>query len=146
MSRRKTILVKLNSAKAMQSWGKQLATILKPGDAVALIGDLGSGKTTLAQGIASGWGYSGEVTSPTFSVVNEYASPKGPIYHMDMYRLTRKECAVFPLEEYFDQNALCLMEWADRVQSRWPRETIEIRLKSSGDDQREATLKRRNRG
>jgi len=139
MPRARRLGTVLKSSKAMRSWGKQLASTLKPGDTVALVGDLGSGKTTLVQGIAAGWGYTGEATSPTFSLVNEYATPKGPIYHMDMYRLTRRESAGFPLEEYFDRNALCLIEWADRVQSRWPEGTLEIRLKNLGDDARAAT-------
>lgn len=119
----------LSSPEAMRAWGRRLAKILRSGDVVALIGNLGAGKTTLTQGIAAGWGYRGETTSPTFALANEYRSKKGPLYHLDLYRLTPKELTAFPLEEYFTEG-VCLIEWADRVSKRWPKETLELRLTS----------------
>jgi tRNA threonylcarbamoyladenosine biosynthesis protein TsaE len=118
----------LSSPAAMQGWGKQLARILKPGDTLALIGELGSGKTTLVQGIASGWGYTRRANSPTFALVNEYQGTRGRLYHMDMYRLSKNELEAFPLEEYLGEKAIFLIEWADRVRSRWPAETLAIEL------------------
>jgi tRNA threonylcarbamoyladenosine biosynthesis protein TsaE len=114
----------------MQTWGRELARVLKTGDVVALIGDLGAGKTTLVQGIAAGWGYTRRANSPTFALVNEYHSPRGLLLHMDMYRLSAKELTAFPLEDYLDSHAACVIEWADRVHARWPKETLEIRIKT----------------
>ena len=94
------------------------------------MGPLGSGKTTLVQGIAAGWGYKRRPSSPTFSLANEYQSRKGLLFHLDMYRLSSDELLLFPLEEYFTPESLCIIEWADRVRSRWPLETLEIQLTS----------------
>jgi tRNA threonylcarbamoyladenosine biosynthesis protein TsaE len=129
-----------NSPEDLQAWGRKLAKALKTGDVVALVGDLGAGKTTLVQGIAAGWGYTRRANSPTFSLVNEYYSPRGLLLHMDMYRLTPKELAGFPLEEYLEPHTLSLIEWADRVQSRWPSDTLEVRIQIKNPQTREISF------
>jgi tRNA threonylcarbamoyladenosine biosynthesis protein TsaE len=116
------------TAKGLQSWGATFAKRLRPGDVIALIGTLGAGKTTLVQGITRGRGYRRRANSPTFALVNEYHSSRENLLHMDVYRLTPKEAAVFPFEEYLEEGAICLIEWADRMRARWPRETLELRL------------------
>jgi len=118
----------VHSPEAMHALGLRLAKILKRADVVALIGELGSGKTTLVQGIAAGWGYYGRAISPTFALVNEYPSARGPLRHMDMYRLSAKELESFPLEDYLDRQAVCVIEWADKVRTRLPAETLLIHL------------------
>jgi tRNA threonylcarbamoyladenosine biosynthesis protein TsaE len=123
------------SPKEMQIWGRQFAKKLRAGDVVALVGELGSGKTTLVQSIAAAWGYKRGANSPTFSLANEYQTPRGIIYHMDMYRLSKRELVTFPLEDYFEQG-LCLIEWADRVRGRLPASTREIHLSITGPTQR----------
>jgi tRNA threonylcarbamoyladenosine biosynthesis protein TsaE len=112
---------------ATHAWANEFSASLKVGDVLALIGPLGAGKTTLVQGLAAGWKARTPVTSPTFSLVNEYASPRGPMYHMDMYRLSSKEARLFPLEDYLD-TGLCVIEWADRVSERLPRGTRVLTL------------------
>ncbi len=112
------------SPQEMRAWGRSFAKKLRVGDVVALVGELGSGKTTLVQSIAAAWGYKRGANSPTFSLANEYQTPRGMIYHMDMYRLSKGELAIFPLEDYLDQG-LCLIEWADRVRDRLPVGTQE---------------------
>src|SRR5687768_8164717 len=79
------------SADALRAWGHSFGKLLEAGDIVALIGPLGAGKTTLVQGIARGRGYKRGANSPTFALANEYRTPKGNVYHMDMYRLTLPE-------------------------------------------------------
>src|SRR5436309_5462148 len=93
---RKSSSMVFTTPEAMQAWGKRLAHFLKGGDVVALIGNLGAGKTTLVQGIAAGWGYARRANSPTFALVNEYRSPRGNHLHMDVYRLSEKELDAFP--------------------------------------------------
>ena len=134
-------ILTLNSPAQMGAWGKRFGRTLKPGDVVALVGELGSGKTTLVQSIAAAWGYKRGATSPTFALVNEYETPRGTIYHMDMYRLSKKELAAFPLEDYWGQG-LCLIEWADRVRERLPALTLEVRLKMKGPASRSLSLLR----
>jgi tRNA threonylcarbamoyladenosine biosynthesis protein TsaE len=123
----------------MQAWGKQFARTLGPTDVVALIGDLGAGKTTLVQSIVQAWGYPRGASSPTFAIANEYTTGRGTIYHMDMYRLSPREAAAFPLEDYWNQG-LCLIEWADRVRGRLPASTIEIHLTFACPQERKLRL------
>jgi len=124
------------SVQETHAWGKRFGSLLQPGDVIALVGGLGTGKTTLTQSIAQGWGYREEVTSPTFSLVNEYRSRKGFLFHMDLYRLTAKELKHFEFEEYM-QEGICVIEWADRARNRWPQKTLEIQLTTINNHQRQ---------
>lgn len=130
-----TRIFKLNSPAALQSWGRNFAKSLRVGDVIALVGELGAGKTTLVQSIAKAWGYRDGAASPTFALANEYTTRRGMIYHMDMYRLTPPEIAAFPIEDYWD-TGLCLIEWADRIASRLPRTTTELKLDITGPTSR----------
>jgi tRNA threonylcarbamoyladenosine biosynthesis protein TsaE len=128
-----------DSPRAMQAWGRRFAQKIKSGDIVALVGKLGSGKTTLVQSIAAAWGYRRGANSPTFALANEYETPRGTIYHMDMYRLSQKELGAFPLEDYWGRG-LCLIEWADRVRGRLPPSALELHLRITGPQQRTLRL------
>jgi tRNA threonylcarbamoyladenosine biosynthesis protein TsaE len=128
------------TVKAMQEWGKRLARLLETGDVVALVGDLGSGKTTMTQGIAEGWGARERANSPTFALVNEYRSKRGILQHMDVYRLSEKELDQFPLEDYLNDESVTVIEWADRVRKRWPKNTLEIRFVSPTATTRQITI------
>ena len=134
-------ILEFNSPVELQAWGRLFARKLKSGDIVALIGELGSGKTTLVQSIAAARGYKRGANSPTFALANEYKTSKGTIYHMDMYRLSKSELAGFPLEDYWGQG-LCLIEWADRLGDRLPSSRYEVRLKITGPTQRTLILAR----
>jgi tRNA threonylcarbamoyladenosine biosynthesis protein TsaE len=110
--------------------GKILGEWLAPGDAVALIGDLGAGKTTLAKGIACGAGVEdeGDVTSPTFVLVNEYQG-RFPVYHADLYRLQEAhEVEDLGWEEFIFGNGISLMEWAEKIPGILPEDRIEVRI------------------
>lgn len=137
---------KLKSPEATAQWARAFAKTLRVGDVVALVGSLGAGKTTLVQSIAKAWGYTQGANSPTFALANEYTTPRGMIYHMDMYRLTPKELAAFPLEDYWE-SGLCLIEWADRIADRLPARYTEIQLKITGPNSRtlQSTSKRGSR-
>lgn len=109
--------------------GQRLAQFLSAGDVVALIGDLGAGKTRFVKAIASGIGVpADEVNSPTFTLIHEYEG-RLPIRHCDTYRLrSPEEFADLGLEDLFASDGIALVEWADRVEEYLPRDRIEIRF------------------
>ena len=103
---------------------------LTPGDVVALIGDLGAGKTCLTQGIARGVGLhqNQTVNSPSYILINEYEG-KIPIYHIDLYRLERLEDIVaLGLEDYLEGDGICVIEWADRMDELLPESHIQVTI------------------
>jgi tRNA threonylcarbamoyladenosine biosynthesis protein TsaE len=122
--------------------GRALAGVLPPGTVVALIGTLGAGKTRLVQAVATALGVPpGDVTSPTFVLVNEYRQGRMPIYHFDTYRLKDEdEFMSLGPEEYFDADGLSFVEWGDRVEHLLPEDHVEIELEVTGDTTRRATL------
>jgi tRNA threonylcarbamoyladenosine biosynthesis protein TsaE len=96
--------------------GAVLASRLKPGDAIGLIGDLGAGKTHFVHGLARGFGIEGYVTSPSFTIVNIYNGPEVTLNHIDLYRLgDHRELAELGLEEYIYADAVSVIEWAERA-------------------------------
>ncbi|MEW6511399.1 MAG: tRNA (adenosine(37)-N6)-threonylcarbamoyltransferase complex ATPase subunit type 1 TsaE [Bacteroidota bacterium] len=104
------------SAEETEALGREFAHQLRPGDVVALIGTLGSGKTRFVAGVCSGLGVSARVTSPTFTLINEYHAPFGLVAHADMYRIRRRsEVGELGLEEYFNDRCICLIEWAETI-------------------------------
>lgn len=122
--------------------GARLARALAPGDVVALYGDLGTGKTHLVQGLCAALGVPRHaVTSPTFTLVHEYAGGPFPLYHLDAYRI-RDVNEFFELgyEEYFYGDGVCLVEWPARVEPLLPAHTIRLRLAHRGGDRRRVTL------
>ncbi|MDX1967499.1 MAG: tRNA (adenosine(37)-N6)-threonylcarbamoyltransferase complex ATPase subunit type 1 TsaE [Planctomycetaceae bacterium] len=131
---------------ATERLGTLLASILSPGDVVALIGDLGAGKTRLVQAIAAGLGTPPEaVNSPTFTLIQEYTGDV-TLRHCDAYRLRRPE--EFPdlgLDELFAEDGVALIEWADRVLTYLPRDRLEIRLTAVGPTSRRAEICGRER-
>lgn len=109
--------------------GAKLAKYLKKGDFIAYWGDLGSGKTHFSKGVCKGLGSVDEVTSPTFTLINEYQA-EIPIYHFDFYRIISQD-EIFNLgyEEYFYGSGICLIEWADRISNFLPSTRIDVYLK-----------------
>lgn len=116
--------------------GARLAGTLPCQCVVLLIGDLGAGKTTLAKGIASGFGIApDEVSSPTFTLIHEYSDR---LYHADLYRLDDARAVErLGLDELFARDAVVLIEWGERFPALMPEDRIEIRLTRTGDDDRE---------
>lgn len=118
--------------------GELLAKQLKPGDVLALKGDLGSGKTCLTRGICAGLNVTDPVTSPTFVLINEYESGRLPVYHFDFYRLgSVDEIYDLGLDDYFNSDGVCLIEWPENGLELLPEQHISVQLKSlfeSGDE------------
>ena len=122
-----------------ETLGRRLVSLLSAPSFVALYGDLGAGKTALVRGMGAAVGTS-EVRSPTFTIVHEYASSPCLI-HFDAYRLAdAEELFAIGFEEYLAQDAILVLEWAERVVEALPSERLEIRLSGSGDDPRALEL------
>lgn len=106
--------------------GQRFAAYLPPGTVVTLSGELGAGKTAFAKGVAKGLGVQEHITSPTFTIINEYPN-QIPFYHMDAYRLDdENEIWELGLEEYFDAPGVVLVEWPERIAAVLPAELIRI--------------------
>jgi tRNA threonylcarbamoyladenosine biosynthesis protein TsaE len=121
--------------------GERIGKSLKAGDIVALSGELGAGKTTLIQGIAKGLGIRDWVTSPTFTIINEF---KGTVnlYHVDLYRIDRMEDALdVEIEEYFTKGGVTVIEWAEKIKPLLPDKTIEINMDIISDNKRKIKIK-----
>ncbi|GAB6179601.1 tRNA (adenosine(37)-N6)-threonylcarbamoyltransferase complex ATPase subunit type 1 TsaE [Desulfotomaculum defluvii] len=120
--------IKTSTPEETKQLGEKLATLLIPGDVICLNGDLGAGKTAFSQGVARGLGVSGAVTSPTFTLINEYEG-RLPLYHFDVYRLSGPEdMEDLGYEDYFYGQGVCLIEWAEKVKEVLPRELLNINL------------------
>ena len=104
------------SADETQALGIKLAKRLQPGDVIAYFGDLGAGKTALTRGIAQGLGITDIVTSPTYTIVNEYLTGRLPLFHFDMYRLgSSDELFDIGWEDYLARGGVCAVEWSENV-------------------------------
>lgn len=117
--------------------GAAFASRLQPGDVVALEGDLGTGKTRFTKGISRGLGIAEMVTSPTFTIVNEHRGGRMPLFHFDCYRLrTPAELDELGFEEYLYGSGVCVVEWAELIASRLPRQrwTVRCTLGASPDE------------
>lgn len=120
--------------------GVKIGRELKPGDIVVLNGDLGAGKTHLTKGIAEGLGVSDYITSPTFTIVNEY-SGRIPMYHFDVYRIEDiYEMYEIGFEEYIYGNGASIIEWGDMIRELLPEEVIDIRISKLHDDERKINI------
>jgi tRNA threonylcarbamoyladenosine biosynthesis protein TsaE len=101
---------------------------------IALIGNMGAGKTHFSKGFARGLGFQGEVTSPTFSIVQEYHGGRMPIFHFDWYRIKEaEELAALGWDEYLDQSGIVLVEWADLFPQLWPETIQVVQIELSGE-------------
>ena len=119
--------------------GRRLAALLPASGLVLLIGELGAGKTTLAQGIVEGRGVAraDDVSSPTFTLIHEYGDPVS-VYHIDLYRLdTADQARRLGLEDIYDKPVLALIEWGERFPDLLPEKRTEIRIRSIGDSLRD---------
>ncbi len=127
-----SITIFLPDANATRRLGTTLGQTLDAGSVILLSGDLGSGKTTLVQGIAEGLGITEPIVSPTFTLINEYLAGKLPLYHLDLYRLQPKEVTNLNLESYWEgvdfELGIVAIEWAERLEYK-PHSYLQICLK-----------------
>jgi tRNA threonylcarbamoyladenosine biosynthesis protein TsaE len=130
-----------HNAKETRAFAARLATQVQRGDLLLLHGDLGAGKTTFAQGLAEGLGIAAGVTSPTFTLVQEYRGGRLPLYHFDLYRLGGPD-EVFDLGffDYLEQGGVVVVEWPERLGESLPDERLDITLSAAGEAERTITL------
>lgn len=134
------MIYKTTSDEETKTLGQKLAQSLEPGSILALVGDLGGGKTCFVQGLARGLQIPEEVkvSSPTFVILHEYPGGTLPLYHFDFYRLGEaKETLDLNLEEYFEGSGISVVEWADRFPKLFPDKTQWIHFKFLSEQERE---------
>ena len=129
-----------NSPRQTEEVGEKLAKALKPGAVIAYKGDLGAGKTAFTRGLARGLGAAEQVTSPTYTIVNEYLSGRMPLFHFDMYRLSCSD-DLFDIgwEDYLERNGVCAVEWSENVADAL-EDPIVVEISKTGDESRTITI------
>lgn len=138
-----TLTMETTTPEQTRTLGAQLARLLVAGDALALSGDLGAGKTTFVQGLARGLGITGAVTSPTFVLINRYRMPDGrALQHADCYRLEHAPLEMWDagLGDLLAGDDLVVIEWADRVPDLLPAEHLEIHFEYLDENRRRLTF------
>jgi tRNA threonylcarbamoyladenosine biosynthesis protein TsaE len=126
----------------LERWGEQFGRTARAPLVVALSGELGAGKTTLARAICRGYGVREPVTSPTFALVHEYAAPRSPVYHLDLYRIAdERDLTNLAWDDIVGSDALVLVEWAAHAGHRLPPAHVPIALEHvPGDAERRVLL------
>ena len=129
-----------NSPAETEKIGAALGKILNPGTVIAYRGDLGAGKTAFTRGLAKGLGSDEMVTSPTYTIVNEYLGGRCPLFHFDMYRLASSDDLWdIGWEDYLDRNGICAVEWSENVEDAL-EDPIIITIEKLGEESRRITI------
>lgn len=131
-----------NSVEDTNKIAEEFARTIEPGQIVLLVGDLGAGKTAFVKGVVKALhGDPDQVTSPTFTIVNEYSLDDFPIYHFDLYRLENpNELYNIGFEEYFYGSGVCFIEWPERASDFFDESAIVVNIKKLGDNKREISF------
>ncbi len=131
-----------HNAKETKKIAQKLASFLHAGDVILLEGDLGAGKTTFTKGLALGLGIKRNIKSPTFTLIREYTEGRLPLYHMDVYRLEGAGTEDLGLDEYFDGDGVCVVEWPQFAKDDLPKDYLKIIFNKdeSNDSKRILTL------
>ena len=125
-----------NSPEQTEAVGAALGNILKPGTILAYRGDLGAGKTAFTRGLARGLGYNEPVTSPTYTIVNEYLGGRLPLFHFDMYRLASSDDLWdIGWDDYLERGGICAVEWSENVEDAMEN-AIYITIHKTGEETR----------
>ena len=134
------MIYETNSPGQTEAVGEALAKALMPGTVIAYRGDLGAGKTAFTRGLARGLGYREPVTSPTYTIVNEYIGGRLPLFHFDMYRLgSAEDLWDIGWEDYLDRGGVCAVEWSENVEEALDS-FILVNIEKTGDESRRITI------
>ena len=129
-----------NAPEETEQIGEKLGRVLTPGTVIAYEGDLGAGKTAFTRGLARGLGAKDRVTSPTYTIVNEYLGGRMPLFHFDMYRLgSSDELFDIGWEDYLARNGVCAVEWSERVTDALDQ-PLRICIEKTGESARKITI------
>jgi tRNA threonylcarbamoyladenosine biosynthesis protein TsaE len=129
-----------NSVEETIACARRFSEALLPNDVVALVGDLGAGKTHFVKGLLQGLGSADEVTSPTFTLIHEYRGGRLPVFHFDFYRLNQvAEIAEIGFDEYLEDGGIAVLEWADRFPQVFPERTRWLRIEAPSVSERVIT-------
>ena len=129
-----------NSPEETEKVGAALGRILTPGVVIAYRGDLGAGKTAFTRGLARGLGYAEPVTSPTYTIVNEYLGGRLPLFHFDMYRLASSDDLWdIGWEDYLERGGVCAVEWSENVDDAM-EDAVYVTIEKLGEDARRITI------
>lgn len=132
--------IELDNLEKTKEFGENLGSLLRPSDVVCLNGDLGAGKTTLTKSIGKGMGIEDYITSPTFTIINEYYS-KLNLYHFDTYRLENiDDIEYLGFDEYFYGDGVCIIEWADKIRNFLPEEYLELNISKLDENKRKIEI------
>lgn len=124
-----------------EKFGERIAKCLTPGMVLALEGDLGAGKTCFVKGLAKGLGYTGEVSSPTFALVNEYRGGRIPLYHFDMYRVSSwDDLYSTGFFDYLEAEGALAVEWSENIAAALPEDTVYVTFEKIDDTVRRITV------
>jgi tRNA threonylcarbamoyladenosine biosynthesis protein TsaE len=129
--------LRAESPAAMENLGREMAKFVRPGVVIALVGDLGAGKTHWTKGFVAETGSAAEVTSPTFGLVHEYGGGRFPVFHLDFYRLkSAEELLALGWDELLDQEGVIIAEWGDKFPEMLPPRTIWLQFTVEPDGSR----------
>jgi tRNA threonylcarbamoyladenosine biosynthesis protein TsaE len=130
------------SPQETEALGARLAAVLKPGTVLAYTGDLGAGKTAFTRGLARGLGIQERVTSPTFTIVNEYEGGRLPLFHFDLYRLgSSEELYDIGWEDYLARGGICAVEWSENITDALDQDCVRVDIRrGEGDEERRITI------
>ena len=129
-----------NSPAETEAVGAALGAILAPGTVIAYRGDLGAGKTAFTRGLARGLGYTEPVTSPTYTIVNEYLNGRMPLFHFDMYRLgSSDDLWDIGWEDYLERGGVCAVEWSENVRDAM-EDAVIVCIQKLGEEKRKITI------
>lgn len=132
-----------NSPAETRKIAQQLAASLSGGEVIAFYGDLGLGKTCFVTGLAEGLGFMGEVSSPTFAIINEYIGGRLNLYHFDMYRVSGwDDLYTTGYFDYIESGGVLAIEWSENIESALPDDTIRVTIKRLNDSCRQISISR----
>ena len=138
------MIIETNSAEETFAFGKKIGEMAKPGQIYTMIGDLGVGKTVFTQGLARGLDITEPISSPTFTIIQEYEEGRLPFYHFDVYRIGDiEEMEEIGYDDYFFGNGVCMIEWANLIEELIPDSRIQVTIEKDlvkGFDYRKITF------